>query len=46
MGEDKGEGEKKNCPLTLTLSRHACGRSLRRQRGEGKRIISIDTLAL
>jgi len=46
MGEDKGEGEKKNCPLTLALSRHACGRSLRRQRGEGKRIISIDTLAL
>jgi len=20
MGEDKGEGEKKNCPLTLALS--------------------------
>jgi len=28
------------------LSRHAFGRSLRRQRGEGKRIINIDTLAL
>jgi hypothetical protein len=36
MGEDKGEGEKKSNPSPCPLP----------QRGEGKRIISIDTLAL